>query len=66
MLMQRLQEPVALVMASQENRCRVACLEPESIEPIRVIEQRGVVTLSMEMIGGCETDQSGAEDEDGL
>jgi hypothetical protein len=66
LLMQRLEEPVALVVTSQENRCGVGCIEPEPVEPIRVIKQRNAVALSMEMIGGCETDQSGAEDENGL
>ena len=54
-----------LMMASQNNRGGLGCIGPESIEPVRVIEQGDVVALSMKMVRGCQAGQSGAKNEDG-
>ena len=64
--MERAKDPSRLVVASQNNRSWVGCVGPESIEPVRVIEQGDVVALSAKMVCGCQAGQSGAKNEDGV
>ncbi len=63
-LIEGMKDPTCLIVASQDNRRRFGRISPESIEPVRMIEQSDVVALLVKMISRCETGESGTEDED--
>ena len=60
------EESSRLLKTSQEIRCWVGWIQPESFGPFRMIEQRYVTVLSLQVVGGHETCQAGAENEDGV
>ena len=47
---ERVKDSSRLMVASQHNRGRLGCIGPESIEPVRMIEQGDVVALLMKMV----------------
>ena len=62
-LVEETEQLLGLMMASQRDRHRFGRIGPESIVPVRAIEEGDVVALSMEMIGGREAGEAGPDNE---
>lgn len=58
--------PLCLMMASKGDGCGIGRVGPESIKPVRVLEEGDLVALLVELIGCCQAGQAGTHNQNGL